>query len=53
MTEEKSKETTVNEGLAKIHEASGQLTDEQIEQLAEEAKEAARENMSKHTPSKP
>ncbi|CNB20431.1 hypothetical protein [Yersinia intermedia] len=49
MPDKNHEETTVNEGLAKIHEASEQLTEEQIEQLAEDAKAAARENAQKHT----
>jgi hypothetical protein len=35
------KEVTVSEGLAKVHEASDQLTEEEIEALAEEARLAA------------
>ena len=49
MPDKNNEETTVNEGLAKIHVASEQLTEEQIEQLAEDAKAAARENAQKHT----
>ncbi|WP_409307313.1 hypothetical protein [Pectobacterium sp. B1J-3] len=41
MTEQDPKDVTVNEGLAKVHEASEQLTDEEIEKLAEEARQAA------------
>ena len=49
MPDKNHEETTVNEGLAKIHEASEQLTEEQIEQLAEYAKAAAGENLQKDT----
>ncbi|GKV77118.1 hypothetical protein PEC106568_22920 [Pectobacterium carotovorum subsp. carotovorum] len=35
------KEVTVSEGLAKVHEASEQLTEEEVEALAEEARRAA------------
>ncbi|WP_174871242.1 hypothetical protein [Pectobacterium polaris] len=35
------KDVTVSEGLAKVHEASEQLTEEEIEALAEEARRAA------------
>ncbi|QQG29893.1 hypothetical protein JFY74_07620 [Pectobacterium carotovorum] len=35
------KEVTVSEGLAKVHEASDQLTKEEIEALAEKARQAA------------
>ncbi|MEQ9945668.1 hypothetical protein [Pectobacterium aroidearum] len=35
------KEVTVSEGLAKVHEASEQLTKDEIEALAEEARQAA------------
>ncbi|MBN3073985.1 hypothetical protein H4F33_18095 [Pectobacterium brasiliense] len=35
------KEVTVSEGLAKVHEASEQLTEEEIDELAEEARQAA------------
>ncbi|WP_170116019.1 hypothetical protein [Brenneria roseae] len=41
MTTQDPKDVTVSEGLAKVHEASEQLTDEEIETLAEEAREAA------------
>ncbi|MEH2920067.1 hypothetical protein ACFFL1_02850 [Samsonia erythrinae] len=35
------KAVTVNEGLAKVHEAAEQLTEEEVEALAEEARQAA------------
>ncbi|MEH0873403.1 hypothetical protein OI450_11220 [Pectobacterium cacticida] len=40
-TKDDPKDVTVSEGLAKVHEASGQLTEEEIDALAEEAKRAA------------
>ncbi|MBN3136777.1 MULTISPECIES: hypothetical protein [Pectobacterium] len=40
-TKDDPKDVTVSEGLAKVHEASGQLTKEEIEALAEEARQAA------------
>lgn len=40
MTKQDPKDVTVSEGLAKVHEASNQLTDEEIEELAEEARQA-------------
>ncbi|MEQ9900767.1 hypothetical protein ABRP59_14155 [Pectobacterium punjabense] len=40
-TKDDPKDVTVSEGLAKVHEASGQLTEEEIEALAEEARQAA------------
>ncbi|MEL4888432.1 hypothetical protein N6P31_15390 [Pectobacterium betavasculorum] len=40
-TKDDPKEVTVSEGLAKVHEASEQLTEEEIEALAEEARLAA------------
>ncbi|WP_167335186.1 hypothetical protein [Pectobacterium fontis] len=40
-TKDDPKDVTVSEGLAKVHEASDQLTEEDIEALAEEARQAA------------
>ncbi|MCA6951480.1 hypothetical protein [Pectobacterium polaris] len=40
-SEQDPKAVTVSEGLAKVHEASEQLTEEEIEALAEEARQAA------------
>ncbi|WP_167389293.1 hypothetical protein [Pectobacterium peruviense] len=42
-TKDDPKEVTVSEGLAKVHEASEQLTKEEIDALAEEARQAATE----------
>ncbi|MBJ7220306.1 MULTISPECIES: hypothetical protein [unclassified Brenneria] len=41
MTKSNPKDVTVSEGLAKVHKASDRLTEEEIEALAEEAKNAA------------
>ncbi len=52
MTEQKAddpKAVTVGDGLAKMHEAAEQLTEEEIEALAEEARAAAK-NINKERP---
>jgi len=41
-------ETDVNEGLAKMHEAREQLTEEEIEALAEKARKEAELTRKKH-----
>ena len=41
VTKDDPKDVTVSEGLAKVHEASDQLTEEENEALAEEARQAA------------
>ncbi|CRL46060.1 hypothetical protein SGGMMB4_04313 [Sodalis glossinidius str. 'morsitans'] len=38
MTDKKPEETTIDEGLAKLHEASKQLTEQQLDALAPAAK---------------
>lgn len=44
MTNKKPEETTIDEGLAKLHEASEQLTEQQRDALAQAAKDAAQES---------
>nr|WP_038468978.1 hypothetical protein [Candidatus Sodalis pierantonius] len=44
MTEKKPEETTIDEGLAKLHEASEQLTEQQRDALAQAAKDTAQES---------
>lgn len=44
MTDKKPEDTTIDEGLAKLHEASEQLTEQQLDALAQAAQEAAQDN---------
>ncbi|WP_191091567.1 hypothetical protein [Affinibrenneria salicis] len=41
MSEKKPEQVSVSDGLVEMHKASEKLTDEHIEQLAEEARQAA------------
>lgn len=45
---EKPEDVTISEGLAKIHEASEQLTEEQEDAMADKAREAAKESQAEH-----
>lgn len=53
MTEKKPEETTIDEGLAKLHEASEQLTEQQLDALAQAAKNAAQESRREAQPTTP
>ncbi|MBT9431248.1 hypothetical protein JZM24_02045 [Candidatus Sodalis endolongispinus] len=44
MTDKKPEDTTIDEGLAKLHEASEQLTEQQLDALAQAAQEAAQDS---------
>ncbi|TCV93006.1 hypothetical protein [Biostraticola tofi] len=44
MSEHKPEDVTLDEGLAKVLEAGEQLSEEHVDAMAEQAKEAARKN---------
>ncbi|MHA7848196.1 hypothetical protein [Serratia sp. D1N4] len=48
MNNRKPEDIKINEGLAKVHKASELISEDEINRLAEKAKEEAKINMDKH-----